>query len=201
MSTLSIPAEEAVCLVDDQNRVIGQCPKSTVHGYTTPLHRAFSVFLFDEADQLLVQQRAQDKVTWPGIWSNSCCGHPLPGEPTAAAAIRRLKQELFLDGGTLWEALPEFRYRSRYLGVEENEICPVYIGRVEAHAGFNTAEVGAVDWIPWTTFLELTHSPPTLCWGELSPWSRWESAQLEALGSSRAEQLQSLRPFTSNKRR
>jgi isopentenyl-diphosphate delta-isomerase type 1 len=196
MSTLIDLQVEEVCLVDDDNSPVGNCLKSEVHGYNTPLHRAFSVFLFDSHDRLLVQQRANSKVTWPGIWSNSCCGHPAPGEETMEGAKRRLLQELNLAGGELYEALPDFRYRSRYLGVEENEICPVFIGRIEAIREFDRDEVESIDWIDWHTFLELTESTPSRQWGELSPWSRWEARGLENMGSLRKESLMKLNPFT-----
>jgi len=187
---------ESVCLVDEGNTVIGHCPKATVHGYHTPLHRAFSVFLFNQQDQLLVQRRSLNKVTWPGIWSNSCCGHPLPGEETLMAAKRRLQQELYLDKGELYEALPDFRYRSRYLGIEENEICPVYIGRVGEANFFNHEEIEAIDWLPWETFVELTQSLPTDRWGELSPWSKLEATCLQKLGSQRLARISTLPEFT-----
>lgn len=191
----NLPVEE-VCLVDEENRPTGRCRKSDVHGYVTPLHRAFSIFLFDEQDRLLVQQRAFDKPTWPGIWSNSCCGHPAPDEDTKHAALRRIDQELHLTGGDLFEAIPDFRYRSRYLGIEENEICPVFIGRI-THAGeFNRKEIANLQWISWTEFLRLTDAPATRQWGTLSPWSRWEARLLGNLGRERWSQLLQLNPFS-----
>lgn len=196
MSTLIDLQVEEVCLVDEDNNPIGNCLKSSVHSYHTPLHRAFSVFLFDGHDRLLVQQRAYSKLTWPGIWSNSCCGHPAPNEETIEAAKRRLRQELNLTGGDLYEAVPDFRYRSRYLGVEENEICPVFIGRIEEVRGFDRCEVESVDWISWKAFLQLTDSGPSSQWGDLSPWSRWEASCLEKLGPLRHEYLMKLNLFS-----
>jgi isopentenyl-diphosphate delta-isomerase len=195
MSMLICQSEERVCLVDEENREIGDCLKSSVHRYHTPLHRAFSVFIFNDKHQLLLQQRALSKLTWPGIWSNSCCGHPAPGEETADAASRRLVEELGLAGGQLFEALPDFRYRSRYLGIEENEICPVFIGRAESIGIADTSEVHSFEWMNWNAFLSLTNSPPTAEWGTLSPWSRWEAHLLEQLGPQRIEILMNLNPF------
>ena len=75
-----------VVLVDEENRELGRALKSEVHHAATPLHRAFSLFLFDRRGRTLVQRRALAKRTWPGIWSNSCCGHPAP-EPACNAKL------------------------------------------------------------------------------------------------------------------
>ena len=101
---------ELIVLVDEQNRELGTMPKADVHGATTPLHRAFSSFVFRSSDKhLLLQQRSAKKRTWPLIWSNSCCGHPGPGESNVDAARRRLKYELGLVPTVLEEVAP-YRY-------------------------------------------------------------------------------------------
>jgi len=184
-TALEPPAEE-VCLVDEYDRDIGVASKAKVHGRRTPLHRAFSIFLFNETGQLLLQQRALHKKTWPGIWSNSCCGHPLPGESLADAAKRRLYQELHLTAGDLFLALPHFRYRARYQGIEENEICPVLVGRVHADmpAG-NADEVANLAWVDWEVWQQIAASPNAekiafvdQPGSSLSPWSIWETRLL-----------------------
>jgi isopentenyl-diphosphate delta-isomerase type 1 len=197
MSAIKSSQPELVCLVDVHNRPLGDCRKSLVHGYCTPLHRAFSTFLFDRRDRLLLQRRALAKPTWPGVWSNTCCGHPAPGEETTTAARRRLREELGLAGGELHEAVADFRYRSRYRGIEENEICPVLIGRVEGEADPDPAELDATAWIDWDTFIALVDAPPGAPWGELSVWSRLEARLLHELGPLRRDALASLKPFTS----
>ncbi|GAA1854896.1 isopentenyl-diphosphate Delta-isomerase [Myceligenerans crystallogenes] len=81
-------------LVDESGTTIGTAEKLSAHVPPGRLHRAFSVFLFDDAGALLLQRRAWTKYHSPGVWSNSCCGHPFPGEPPAEAAARRVREEL-----------------------------------------------------------------------------------------------------------
>jgi isopentenyl-diphosphate delta-isomerase type 1 len=78
--------EDLVELVDQQGQVIGHAVRATVHHGNTPRHRAFSVYLSDATGRVLMTRRALSKLTWPGVWSNSCCGHPRPGETDAACA-------------------------------------------------------------------------------------------------------------------
>src|SRR5205085_6984553 len=87
-------AEELIVLVDDDGTAIGTLPKAQVHHGETPLHRAFSAYLFDDSGRLLITRRAVDKATFPGMWTNTVCGHPGPGEDDAAAIARRARFEL-----------------------------------------------------------------------------------------------------------
>lgn len=134
--------------------------KADVHGAKTPLHRGFSSFVFRTSDQrLLLQQRSSKKHTWPLIWSNSCCGHPGPGESNIRAAMRRLKYELGLVPKFLEEVAP-YRYCFTNDGITENEICPILIGAVEHEPVINPGEVEAVRWTEWDEFLEeITRNP------------------------------------------
>ena len=84
---------EEVILVDAADRAIGRMEKQEAH-VKGVLHRAFSVFIFNENDELLLQQRAFHKYHSGGLWTNTCCSHPAPGEDTAAAAERRLSEEM-----------------------------------------------------------------------------------------------------------
>jgi isopentenyl-diphosphate delta-isomerase len=157
---------ESVVLVDEQNRVLGTMPKLTVHQARTPLHRAFSAFIFRASDkQLLVQQRSAKKRTWPLIWSNSCCGHPVLGESNVDAARRRLHFELGLSPLRLEEVAP-YRYCFTRDGIMENEICPILVGVVESEPVINPDEVQAVRWRDWAGFLEEIEHPET-------PYSEW----------------------------
>ncbi len=144
---------ELVVLVDEQNGVLGTMRKAEVHRAQTPLHRGFSCFAFRRSDKrLLLQQRSGTKPTWPLVWSNSCCGHPGPGESAIAAARRRLRHELNLDPVLLEEIAP-YRYCFTRDGVMENEICPILVAIVEGEPIVNPREVEAVRWIDWPAFL------------------------------------------------
>ena len=118
---------ESVVLVDEAGYASGTADKTAVHHAQTPLHLAFSCYLFNEAGQFLLTRRAESKRTWPGVWTNTCCGHPLPGEPMSGGVLRRLREELGISAAKLTLVLPRFRYQARMAnGVLENELCPVY---------------------------------------------------------------------------
>jgi isopentenyl-diphosphate delta-isomerase len=168
-----------VVLLDEQRRPMGQLPKSQVHHAQTPLHLAFSCYLFDPSGRLLMTRRALGKKAWPGVWTNSCCGHPLPGEDTATAAARRLPEELGLRLVRSAVALPEFSYRAVAPdGVVENEFCPVLVGAVDGPPEPDPAEVLEYRWVPWSQVVDLVSAAP---WA-LSPWSALQIPQLAALG-------------------
>lgn len=133
---------ETLILVNEQNRAVGHREKWAVHQQGL-LHRAFSIFLVDDEGRLLLQQRTRAKYHSGGLWANSCCGHPRPGERTLEAARRRLGEEL---GAT---ALLRFGFRARYCtalpnGLTENEIVYVYFGVAPPSLDLNPAEVAAV---------------------------------------------------------
>jgi isopentenyl-diphosphate delta-isomerase len=168
--------EEYVVLVDEDDVEIGTMLKSEVHTASTPLHRAFSVFLFKDG-QLLLQQRSGKKVTWPLMWSNSVCGHPLPGESRIDAVHRRAKFELGLELKEVTEAAP-YQYRFERQGVVENEICPIFVGEVESEPVINPDEVESVSWIAWDAFLEEIKTNPE----RYSEWCVEEALILEDMG-------------------
>ncbi|MBE2215869.1 MAG: isopentenyl-diphosphate Delta-isomerase [Opitutaceae bacterium] len=174
--------EEMVVILDQHGVPLGCEPKATVHHACTPLHLAFSVFLFDGAGRTLFQQRAFHKRTWPGVWSNACCGHPTPGEALVAAAQRRLRYELGTEGPVdLALTLPHFRYRARWGDLWENEVCPVFTGRYDGPFTPNPDEVASVRWIRWSDFARGCRSDAPSEFDAFSPWSRWEAAELLAL--------------------
>lgn len=168
---------EQVVLLDEAGRAVGTAPKREVHHSATPLHLAFSCYLFDDAGRLLLTQRALHKPTWPGAWTNSFCGHPAPGEAFAEALHRRAEQELGtrLEGLTL--VLPGFRYLATMAdGVQENEMCPVFVARAAGPVRADPAEVAATEWVDWPMFRDEVLSGVR----PISPWCAEQVAQLAA---------------------
>lgn len=144
--------EELVVLLDEAGNAIGSAPKATAHHTDTPLHLAFSCYVFDGEGRLLLTQRAHDKATFPGVWTNSFCGHPSPGEDLFAAVERRAEQELGLQLDTLALAVAAFRYEATGAnGVRENELCPVFTAIAAGEVTPDPSEVAGVEWVPWTS--------------------------------------------------
>lgn len=163
-------AEEQVVLVDEQDVELGVAPKAGIHTRRTLLHRAFSVFLFNQKGEVLVQRRALSKKTWPGIWSNSCCGHPAPGETYEDAIERRVGQELGCRVQGI-EKVSDYRYRFEHKGVVENELCPVYRGVVSDPIKADASEVEEWKWMRWNDFLDELITDQDNVW---SPWCKEE---------------------------
>ncbi len=172
---------EKVVLLDEAGRAIGAEDKATVHHASTPLHLAFSSYVFDREGRVLLTQRAHTKTTWPGVWTNSCCGHPLPGEALPDAVRRRLSDELgvIVAAEQVDLVLPEFRYRAEMpAGIVENELCPVYRVTWDGDPQPDPAEVAAYEWVEWTE---------VAAWPGLSPWCLLQLDALEALGGTPAD--------------
>ncbi|MDP3073512.1 MAG: isopentenyl-diphosphate Delta-isomerase [Opitutaceae bacterium] len=138
---------EDLILVDERDRAIGRGEKMAVHAEGR-LHRAFSIFLVDRRGRLLLQRRSRAKYHSPGLWANSCCGHPRPGERTLAAARRRLGEELGAS------APLRFGFKARYRtalpnGLVENELVQVCFGPApsDVSLALNPAEASAVAYL------------------------------------------------------
>src|SRR5882672_3367199 len=123
---------EHLILVDQRNRAIGRAEKWAVH-VEGRLHRAFSIFLVDAHGRLLLQRRSRAKYHSAGLWANSCCGHPRPGERTVAAARRRLDEELGVGDPLRFGFFARYRAELDH-GMQENEFVYVYFGRLESQA-------------------------------------------------------------------
>ncbi|GAA1992319.1 isopentenyl-diphosphate Delta-isomerase [Microbacterium pumilum] len=164
-----------VVLLDDAGRAIGTAPKSSVHGTQTALHLAFSCHVLNDEGQVLVTRRALGKSAWPGVWSNSFCGHPKPAEPVIAAVHRRAEYELGLTLTHLELALPLFRYRATDAnGIVEHEVCPVYTAHTTDEPVLNPLEVVDAKWVdPADLAVSLTTTP----WA-FSPWLVLQAEQL-----------------------
>jgi isopentenyl-diphosphate Delta-isomerase len=170
--------EELVVLVDENNNPVGTAPKATVHTTDTPLHRAFSLFLFNSKKQLLLTKRAQTKKTFPGVWTNTVCGHVAPDETMIASATRRLDQELGIKNDQVRDLKEVSPYRYRFVdanGIVENEICPIFVGYFEGDPIPHPSEVDDWKWMDWEDFLqEISFNADTY-----SPWSREEALILQ----------------------
>jgi len=168
---------ELVVLLDESGTPIGEANKLSVHGLATPLHLAFSCHVYDPAGRVLVTRRALTKLTWPGVWTNSFCGHPFPGEPLENAIVRRAAFELGITVTDLEVVLPHFRYRAiDASGIVENEVCPVYRAVTMDVVQPNPAEVSEFAWLEPHALRGAVAGAPFA----FSPWLGW---QLEQLGA------------------
>jgi isopentenyl-diphosphate Delta-isomerase len=131
--------EEQVILVNESDHPIGMMSKMEAHQQPI-LHRAFSVFIFNGKGEMLLQKRAGDKYHSAGLWTNACCSHPRPGEETALAATRRLREEMGFS--TSLEKIFEFIYKASFgNGLYEHEFDHVYAGKYDSVINPDPAEV------------------------------------------------------------
>ncbi|MFI6697973.1 isopentenyl-diphosphate Delta-isomerase [Streptomyces sp. NPDC050509] len=131
----STAAQETIMLelVDEDGNTIGTAEKLSAHQPPGQLHRAFSVFLFDERGRLLIQRRALGKYHSPGVWSNTCCGHPYPGEAPFAAAARRTHEELGISPSLLAEAgTVRYNHPDPDSGLVEHEYNHLFVGLAQS---------------------------------------------------------------------
>lgn len=149
---------QEVILVDEQDRELGREEKMKAHEQGI-LHRAFSVFIFNQSGDMLLQQRALEKYHSGGLWSNACCSHPAPGEETATAAARRLQEELGFT--TPLQKQFDFIYRAEFgNGLVEHEFDHVFTGRYEGAIPFNPEEVMEVVYLPMNRIYDMLQSTP-----------------------------------------
>jgi len=164
---------ELLILVDTDDQETGNLGKVECHDGDGILHRAFSVFLFNDRGELLLQQRSADKRLWPMYWTNTCCSHPRQGESMQVATERRLQQEL--NTGATLQFIYKFEYQARFgdLG-SENELCWVYLGRLEQQAMANDAEIAALRYADAKTLQAEIESNPDA----FTPWFKMEWQRL-----------------------
>lgn len=179
--------EEVVILADDNGQPAGTEKKVAVHTANTPLHFAFSAWVLREG-KVLLTRRALTKQTWPGVWTNSFCGHPAPGETNEQAVLRRAAFELGINTEQLTEpieVLPDFSYRAvDSSGIVENEICPVFVTHLQGGAEFepNPLEVDSLIWLEIDKLISAVDAAPDV----FSPWMVEELAESELRDALRA---------------
>lgn len=166
---------ELIVLVDENGSEVGTAPKLESHHANTPLHKAFSCYIFNDRGQLLVTQRALSKKVWPGVWTNSVCGHPGPGESHENAIRRRAQEELGMSVGDIKVVLPNYRYKTPpFNGIVENEVCPVFVARMAKDPNPNPDEVEDIVWMDWKEYAEDVKTHP-------EKYSYWAKDQLPLL--------------------
>ena len=137
--------EELVILVDENDNQIGLMPKMEAHEKAV-LHRAFSVFVFNNKNELMLQQRALHKYHSPGLWTNTCCSHQREGESNVDAGMRRLQEEMGFS--VLLEETISFIYKAPFdNGLTEHELDHILIGHSEQSPVINEDEVAAWKWM------------------------------------------------------
>lgn len=169
---------EQIVFVNEDGTPTGKTgPKLESHHADTPLHLAFSCYIFRKSDnKFLVTQRALSKKVWPGVWTNSVCGHPQPAEKLEDAIKRRAAYEVGLKTLTdIKPVLPTYRYRTPpYKGIIENEFCPVFVAYTEEEPEPNPEEVEAYTWLDWPAYVEMLESHP-----DMSYWAKDQYKQLK----------------------
>ena len=164
---------ELLILVDPDDQETGSLSKAECHNGDGLLHRAFSVFLFNDRGELLLQQRSAGKRLWPMFWTNTCCSHPRQGESMQLATERRLQQEL--DTNSTLNFVYKFAYQARFneLG-SENELCSVYLGRLEREATANDTEIAALRFVSADELQQEIDAEPE----RFTPWFKMEWRRL-----------------------
>lgn len=169
--------QELIYYVDENDKPTGEtAPKLEAHTANTRMHAAFSCYIFNDKGEFLVTQRALSKKVWPGVWTNSVCGHPAPGESRENAIIRRTEYELGMKITDIKVLLPHYMYKTPpYNGIIENEYCPVFFARASSLPHPNPEEVEAFKWLTWEEYIDEAESDTA------DVWSWWCKDQLKQL--------------------
>ncbi|MFF1421471.1 isopentenyl-diphosphate Delta-isomerase [Streptomyces sp. NPDC058280] len=152
-------------LVDEDGNTIGTAEKLAAHQPPGQLHRAFSVFLFDEQGRLLIQRRALGKYHSPGVWSNTCCGHPYPGEAPFAAAARRTHEELGISPSLLAEAgTVRYNHPDPASGLVEQEYNHLFVGLAQSSLRPDPEEIDETAFVTPAELAERHGEAPFSAW-------------------------------------
>ncbi len=174
----TLPAEERVILVDARDRAVGTAEKVAAHREGGLLHRAFSVFLFDDDGRMLLQQRAAAKYHFPRLWTNACCGHPRPGEPVLAAAARRVGEELGVAASLRPAFTLLYEAADPASGLAEREFDHVLLGRLETEPRPAPEEIEAVALWAWEPLRRDVRERPE----RYTPWFQLALDEFERRG-------------------
>ena len=172
---VSSPKENLI-LVDENDKELGGMSKYDCHRGNGTLHRAFSIFIFTAADELVLQQRSSVKPLWPLYWSNTCCSHPRRGESMAIATERRLKEEIGITCPMSY--LYKFEYQANYQDIgAECELCSVFVGRSDGPYNPNMEELAALRLIGIDELsAELEKNP-----NDYTPWFKMEWLEIRSM--------------------
>lgn len=178
-----------VILVDEQDNPVGTAEKMQAHFNGGQLHRAFSIFIFNKKGEMLLQQRAIGKYHSGGLWTNACCSHPLPGEDTMNAALRRLQEELGFV--TPLKKIFDFLYKADFdNGLTEYEFDHVFVGEYEGDFSINTDEVMNCCYMPLTQLSQSMQENPAnytawfhLAFPRIEEWWLHEFAALKSINA------------------
>ena len=170
-------AGDLVILVDEHDREVGAMDKLAAHRHGGVRHRAFSIFIVDPRGRWLLQRRAAGKYHFPGLWTNACCSHPRPGEATAAAAHRRLQEELGFDCALTERFQFEYKADSAAEGLTEHELDHVFTGVHDGPVRPAPDEVGATRWVEPAELAHELQTRPEI----FTPWFKLAFDRVRAL--------------------
>jgi isopentenyl-diphosphate Delta-isomerase len=167
--------QELIIYVDDNGEPTGETEeKLAAHNGTTRKHLAFSCYVFNDKGQILTTQRARSKKVWPGVWSNSFCGHPMPGEDFYQAIARRADAELGMKISSLQCIKKDYSYETPvFEGVSENEYCPLFIAKIDSDINPNSKEVEDYKWMEFDDYIDALTEDKGI------EWSWWAKDQLK----------------------
>jgi isopentenyl-diphosphate delta-isomerase len=176
--------DEMLIVVDEKDAIIDYKSKIDCHQADGILHRAFSIFIFNNSGDVIMQKRSDQKLLWPLFWSNSCCSHPRKGETLEIATHRRLEEELGFDADLTY--LYTFQYQANFRGIgSENELCAVFIGKSNTLVHVNENEISEWRYIdPEDLTKEVTDHP-----GNFTPWFKLEWTKLTTEYMSKIKSL------------
>ena len=168
---------DELILVDEHDKPVGFAPKLAAHQNGGRLHRAFSIFIFNAAGEMLLQCRAAGKYHFGGLWTNACCSHPRRGQSTIDAAHLRLREEFGFDTELTERFTFTYRATDHASGLTEHEFDHVFTGRFDGQPKPNPGEIGEWKWVRPSELLADVKARPEA----YTPWFRLAAARVLSL--------------------